>query len=121
MHTISTLDEWGVIEVISRGDLDLAEMELERTKVGKMMQKNGFRKILVDDRAITSLPSSVELYQFGSTFWQSELPAKVIVAHVVHKDVLSEMEFLENVAVNRGTNVKTFTDYDDAFTWLKAQ
>jgi len=121
MHTINALDEWGVLEVVSTGDLELAEMELERSEVGEMMQKNGFRKILVDDTAITSLPSSVELYQFGSTFWQSALPAKIIIAHVVHKDVLSEMEFLENVAVNRGTNIKTFTDHDEAFNWLKTQ
>ena len=120
MHTIDILEEWGIIEVVSRGDLLLYEMEEERRKVGELRKKDGYYKILVDDRAITSLPSSVELYQFGSTFWQRGI-ADIIVAHVVHDKAVTEMAFLEDVAVNRGTTIKTFTDYNQAINWLKEQ
>ena len=121
MHSINILEDRGIIEVVTTGDLMLAEMEQERSKAGKIAKETGILRILVDDRGVTSVPSSVELYQFGATFWQSDLPPNVVVAHVVSPDVITEMEFLENVAVNRGTLVKTFIDIDKAFEWLEQQ
>ena len=62
------------------------------------------------DRA---LPESATFDRF-----QSGLPANIKVARVVNPAILSDSEFLENVAVNRGINVKTFQDRELALKWL---
>jgi len=35
-------------------------------------------------------------------------------------DMAQKIEFWENAMVNRGFNVRRFTDYDDAVAWLKS-
>ena len=81
------------------------------------ISKHGFW-VLVDDRAVTAIPSFEDLYQFGSTFLDSGFPLYIKIAHVVNTISLSDHEFLETVAVNRGANVKTFQNIDTALEWL---
>jgi len=41
------------------------------------------------------------------------------IALVVREDQMFSDNFVENVAVNRGVNLKLFTDLDKAIDWLK--
>jgi hypothetical protein len=99
--------------------VDANNMNKSRLKIGKICKEQNFTKVLVDDRSATSLPSFEDLFQFGSTFLDSGFPLYIKIAHVVNSDQLPDNEFLETVAVNRGANIKTFQNMDEAKAWLK--
>ena len=75
-------------------------------------------KALLDCRNMTG-----EIQIFGS-FMVAEYGVKMIgiiykTALVVREDQLLHSNFVENVAVNRGVNLKIFTDVVEAIDWLK--
>ena len=64
-----------------------------------------------------------EIQIFGS-FMVAEYGVKMIgiiskTALVGREDQMLSDNFVENVAVNRGVNLKLFTDADEAIDWLK--
>jgi len=118
MKRINILEDYGIVEIVSTGEWSLAEMEKERQHIARILKQKGFSKVLVDDRAVTAMPPFEEIYQFGAGFWGADLPPNIKVARIVKREMMANSKFLENVAVNRGTNVKTFEDMDTARQWL---
>ena len=75
-------------------------------------------KALLDCRNMTG-----EIQMFSS-FMVAEYGVKMIgiiskTALVGREDQMLHNNFVENVAVNRGVNLKIFTDADEAIDWLK--
>ena len=75
-------------------------------------------KALLDCRNMTG-----EINIFSS-FMVAEYGVKMIgiiskTALVAREDQMLSDNFVENVAVNRGVNLKLFTDADEAIDWLK--
>jgi len=75
-------------------------------------------KALLDCRNMTG-----EIQIFGS-YMVAEYGVKMIgiiskTALVGREDQMLHGNFVENVAVNRGVNLKIFTDADEAIDWLK--
>jgi hypothetical protein len=75
-------------------------------------------KALLDCRNMTG-----EIKMFSS-FMVAEYGVKMIgiiskTALVAREDQMLSDNFVENVAVNRGVNLKLFTDADEAIDWLK--
>ncbi len=117
MYTISILND-EIVKASTVGDLKATEMNVARRKIANLCKEHQINKVLVDDREVTSCPSFEDLYQFGVTFFDNGLPFYIKIAHVVNGAILSENEFLETVAVNRGANVKTFQNMEEAIEWL---
>ena len=75
-------------------------------------------KVLLDCRNMTG-----EIQLFDS-FLVAEYGVKMLgiiskIALIGREDQMQHDNFVENVAVNRGVNLKIFTDADDAVDWLK--
>ena len=119
MYTLNILEDSGIVEAVTSGKVTATDMHHSRQKIAELCKKENITKVLVDDRFITSLPSFEDLFQFGSTFLQSGFPLYIKIAHVVNAEMMADNEFLETVAVNRGANVKTFQNIDEAMAWLK--
>jgi hypothetical protein len=79
--------------------------------------KHGRPKVLLDCRRMTGVMSVLHRFQvaeYGATK-ASQLGR---LALLNRKDVVLPDNFVENVAVNRGMNMKIFTDFDEAVLWL---
>ena len=77
-------------------------------------------KALLDCRNMTG---EIGIYD---SFSVAEYGVKMIriiskIALVGREDQMLSDNFVENVAVNRGVNLKIFTDGDEAIDWLKQQ
>ena len=81
------------------------------------------KQVLVDCRYIENL-HNVLLNSFEyAEFIANEIQAKNIypkLAYILLKDSHFDIrQFAEDVAVNRGVNIKLFVDRDEALTWLE--
>jgi hypothetical protein len=119
MYTLNILEDSGIVEAVTSGNLTATDMHTTRQKIAELCKTENLTKVLVDDRTITSLPSFEDLFQFGATFLESGFPLYIKIAHVVNSEMMADNEFLETVAVNRGANIKTFQNLDEAKAWLK--
>ena len=110
-------EELGIIEVYSSGEITVEEAEQTVKKSLRIFKERNIDKVLVDATSLTKLPGTVEIFQFLSSS-----PPELTQALVISKDSFSEdlLSFGENVAVNRGKNVKLFFDREEALSWLKS-
>jgi hypothetical protein len=86
----------------------------------KANEEHGYKKILVDMRSMTGKLSAFDAYRFGNT--------AVEKAEGVHSDVKTAIvdleenrkrfDFLEDVSVNKGSNLHFFSKNTDAERWL---
>ncbi len=120
MYIISVLESDAIIKAVTSGKVTLDDLNKTRLKIADICQTKRINRVLIDDRAVTSIPSFEDIFQFASSFFESGIPPFIRIAHVINGKKLSDNEFLETVAVNRGTNVKTFKDIDKAVDWLKS-
>ena len=74
-------------------------------------------KVLLDCRKMTgNMPIMARFHVAVYAATTREVISKI--ALVNRQDVILPDGFVENVAVNRGVNVKIFTDFDQAQHWL---
>ena len=74
-------------------------------------------KVLFDCRSVLGEmpgPDRYELAQYGARV----LGPKIKSAMLAREDQISPDRFFENVAVNRGLNLKVFSDINEAVGWL---
>ncbi|MDB5200593.1 MAG: hypothetical protein JWQ27_2 [Ferruginibacter sp.] len=80
--------------------------------------------LLIDGTNVTGTVPFMDRYYFGEHLAayraQHALHAVTKIALLGKEPVLDKERFGETVAVNRGTNVRVFTDSEAAATWLQA-
>jgi hypothetical protein len=84
-------------------------------EVAKFCSEDGLHKVVVDLRDSEGDPSTIDRYLLGNEIaavWQY----RVRGAGVAGKQSINFL--MENVAVNRGANVKAFSDMQAALAWL---
>lgn len=118
MYTLNVLPGRRIVEAVTSGEVTAADMNQARHRIAEICRNERITKVLVDDRNVTNMPSFEDLFQFGSTFLDSGFPLYIKIAHVINAASMSDNEFLETVAVNRGANLKTFQNMDNAMNWL---
>jgi hypothetical protein len=76
-------------------------------------------KVLLDCRKISGHMPVIDRFEVAA---YAATTRKVIarLAMLNRPDVILPDNFVENVAVNRGANVKVFTDFENAVRWLLA-
>jgi len=77
--------------------------------------RHGVTRVLVDMRATEGLPSDMDRYKWGVRAAEV-LGGRVRVAVLGRSEQINR--FGENTAVNRGADVNTLTDPDEALRWL---
>jgi hypothetical protein len=78
---------------------------------------SGRRKVLLDCRTMTGDMPIIARFQVAE-YSQKTRGAIDRIALVNRPEVVLPDNFVENVAVNRGVNLKIFTDFDQAERWL---
>lgn len=83
--------------------------------------QQGTVKVLVDVRALEGRLPTIDAYQVPNSLF-SEIRDREIIqkcAIVDLKEFENSYRFFENVAVNRGYNLRIFSDVNDAIKWLQ--
>ncbi len=97
--------------------MTLDDHQLVRERAAALLKEQGWNRLLVDARSIDAEMSLTEDYQFTESH-RNNLPVTIHLA-VIHRPQETErFRFIETVAVNRGQNMKIFTDADEAVAWL---
>ena len=96
------------------------EHESGRQDAVRALKTNQLYRLLVDARRIDAKMSVLDDFEF--TKQHQATPLRSVRIAVVHRPEERErFQFIENVSVNRGGNMRTFTDQEEALDWLTAK
>jgi hypothetical protein len=102
----------GAVDVV--GSRELLRQIVSRLKA------TGVHHVLIDLRQTTPGQhlSKSELFELGVAFGTQSALARGRIALLVSFDKEIDAEFFESVARVHGTNVRAFTEFESAITWL---
>jgi hypothetical protein len=110
--------EEGIFEVRVYGKVDLPGRLKIREDVWRASRENNIDRLLVDLRKADFDMTTAELYDFGATFGEVEMPADARIAAVVQTADFGN-KFTIAVAKSKGVRIEVFTGLDKAAEWLK--
>jgi hypothetical protein len=122
---VKTSAEPGFLRVNGAGDFSLAEAQRTFIEILEAVARSKTDKVLVDGRGITGDPQTMERFYYGEfaaemlgKFTARGVSRSTRFAYVLHEPLRDPERFGENVAVNRGVDVRTFDNDHDALAWL---
>jgi hypothetical protein len=91
-----------------------------RARVSRIVEGNGIKRILIDVRKSGVRMSTVEIFDLHDLH-QHEFSkdTKHALLYSPANIARADVQFAENVAVNRGIYLKVFTDIESAKRWLQ--
>jgi hypothetical protein len=123
--TIETGDDADYLHAVIRGKFRLDEAQRTFLTLLEVVVRNRISRVLLEGLEITGKPTTIE------RFYYAKFAAAAVTistgrdalfrprfAYVLKHPVLDPQRFGENVAVNRGMNVKAFEDLEAARRWL---
>src|SRR5436190_19059931 len=117
--------ESGLLNVVATGEFSLEEAKRTFLQTLEASARHACNKVLFDGRRLTGHPEMMERFYYGEfaaeTVINLDVPGVSAVtqfAYVLKEPVLDPKRFGETVAKNRGMNVKSFDNLEDAFGWL---
>jgi hypothetical protein len=115
----------GLLYAIYSGEFSLAEAESTFLQIFKVLEHHKVQNVVVDGRAITGEPSTIERFLYGEfvAATYSKLRRRTMChsprfAYVLLPPVLDPQRLGEKVAVNRGMFGKAFDNLNEALEWL---
>lgn len=107
------------------GEFSLEEAERTFLEILDAVAQHKHTKVLFDGRQILGQPTGMQRFYYGKYVAQAvaDFPRRSGLrspkfAYVLDEPVLDPRRFGENVAANRGMNVKAFDNLKDALEWL---
>ncbi len=113
----------GFLHFTVTGKRNLDSIKEAATRIIQSASQQQIERVLVDIREFLreSAPSALDTYELGSDLLPSLNKRLLRAAAIVDiEENMESLRFFENVAVNRGYNVKVCTDMDEATKWLTA-
>ena len=116
-HSIERVKDGSYVRLSLFDELSLTDHEIARAEAGLVLTENGWNKLLID--AVDAKPkmSVFENYDFTADH-QLHFPVSLKTAIIHHPDAAEYFKFIEDVAQNRGMELKLFTDETQALRWL---
>lgn len=103
-----------------RGALNMSEVRACRGKLQEVLRVYDRTRVLVDTTNVVAKLSAIEDYKFIKEL-RHEFPSNVSMALVVSQVRKTFGRFIEAAAVKNGVRLKSFTDTNEAVTWLMKQ
>lgn len=111
--TINT--ELGIIEVNAYGIVLRSEMEEAIEEIHRIHQEEGINKILADTTKVERGPSTLDTFEIWSQYPRGFKHAIWLGrSEMVRKDV----QFIENIRMNRAQQTRAFETREEALQWL---
>ena len=116
-YTIEKLSDLECVSVVYSGRVTQKQHYESRDETNTILSETGWKKLMVDAANINAEMSLADDYQFTKEH-PFALPIAIRMAILHHPDESERFGFIEDVARNRGANLKTFTDRAEALDWL---
>ena len=116
-HQIDMIKQSHIVRLSLIGELTLADHDSARADAARSLVDNGWNKLLINAVQAEPRISAVEDYEF-TTGHRSHLPADLHTAIVHRPGEIDKFQFIVNVGLNRGMNMKLFTEEPEAVDWL---
>ena len=113
---VSFNEEKGVVDVYVSTILSLREWLKSIQKIKRLSHQEGCNNVLVDITELVTVPSVFDIFETVSEKLPRNLRYAVVVE--VGQAISEDAHFLENVATNRGVQVRLFKRPQDALEWL---
>lgn len=117
-ESVTILEELGVVEVVSVGDISREQMGRSLAQVVEHRLFRELRRVLVDVREASSLPSPMPLFDFANAVASQRVLQDVRFAIVRQPTSHEDLDFLETAAHNRGVQMRVFETREHALDWL---
>ncbi len=120
-YHLSQIDKDALMRLRFSGESSLRENEEARSAAAELSEITGYRRLIVDVTEAGSFMSgsTLDLFKFGTEFAKGQFPRKVKIAAVNENGPQRDIEFIVNVANNRGFTIELFNDVDEAWRWLQ--
>ncbi|NTW57248.1 MAG: DUF4180 domain-containing protein [Chlorobiaceae bacterium] len=117
IHYTTKIEE-DVLHVLASGfDLSPSDVEEYASRLLKICLDNGIQRVLCDESAVTTELSALDTYEIG-LFISKFVPTSLRIAIVFRPETSFDVRFFESIVVNRGQQIRVFTDAFSARTWL---
>lgn len=107
------------VKITVKGVLDFALSRQALLDIASQIEQSGQYKILVDTREAKIVLSTVDIFESGEALTAHPSIRRNKIAFLTLMNQAKQARFFEDVAVNRGIRVKSFTDFDEAIVWLE--
>jgi len=118
----------GNLSLIYEGHLDSADIPIVIDQVIQACEKYKPSKILTDFLSVTGTLSTMDRFNLSTLFAMKYLKGRMTgripksrLAFLGKYPLVDPKRFGETVAINRGINVKVFTDKAEALAWLSEE
>ncbi len=115
-ETVTYRGDMNIIQVDSFDVVSEADLKHTLETVMKLREEHGTTRVFIDASKQSSMPSPVSLFQFGNDMAAHVRDMRFAVYFL--PGMVRDLAFLEDVAVNRGVQVKRFEAADAALQWL---
>ena len=116
--------EQGIFNAVIVGAFELTLAQQQFLEILDEALHNSATRVLIDGRQITGDPTAFQRFLYGTFAACATLEVlhthnmRMKLAYIIHEPLRDPERFGETVAVNRGMNVKTFEDRNEAVEWL---
>jgi len=120
--SIETKIEEDTLVITLVGEADKTEYLALRERVRSILEKASLRHVLLDLRRAVLHASMLDVFEVARSN-PNAIPSNVKYAVVFSPETLSiqNVELGENVARNRGADLRAFTDISEARNWLTGE
>lgn len=110
----------GVLWVTAKGNRSIQTVLSMSNDILAVCVEKKVKKVLADVRALKGRLSTIEAYEIPSKHFPKMRDRNVITHNAIVdlKEFEHNYKFFENVAVNRGFNIRIFSNPNEAFEWL---
>lgn len=115
VKVISTKD---FIKTTVTGKFDFAASKQVLVDILSLIKQPDEYDVLVDTREAESLLSITDLYKLGEALASQLILRRSRICLLVPMRDIDKVDFFETVAVNRGVQIRAFTDFEQVITWL---
>ncbi len=106
------------IKTTATGILDFAASKQAILDIASRIKSPGEYEVLMDTREAEAVLSVTDLYRLGEALSNHPSLCQSKICLLTPREERENADFLETVAVNRGVQIRAFTDFEQAMTWL---
>ena len=103
--------------LVHTGEMDIEQARLARNELRDALTAHNCNKVLIEETQANKKLSAIDEHQFTAEYG-SELTRSTRIAIIVRREKMSEARFVENVAFNRGIQLRIFHNRKEALDWL---
>jgi len=116
-HAVNLSKDHSYVHVVMTGGFALRDFEICREEAAQMLSANELKRLFVDfSQGVNNMPF-IDDYNFTKQH-PFHFPPGTKIALVVSADEVSNLQIVETVSKNQGTNLTLFSDNDLALNWL---